>query len=167
MIRLSIAVLIFSSHYTFGQRSIEADLISIIKTSINEQKLPLDLISTADSTVAYRTGEKYIIIQATTNNGLKSFYDQSNEKVKYHVWHGEDLFLNNTNEWLTPTSILRKGHGILVKYRIVHAISRSDKKSMKCFDGVIKAKRENEEWVIKKCKHRPIKCIDWDSIYND
>jgi len=157
MIKL-LFILQFSYIFALGQSSLERDIVSVIKITWRNQRLPIELISVADSSVEYSTGKEYIAIQGTTNNRLLTTYDQSTDKLRIHIWHGEEIFLWNTHYWMYPDLIQRTDKTLLINYKTVAGSIRIGEKRKNCYKGTIKAVFENGRWDVTKSNYKKTAC---------
>ena len=151
-------ILTILTNTTWGQTSVNIDILEIIKVGVRDNKLPRELINNVDSIYETSVKRQYpkserqhypltIPVQGTKENGLKQSENIKWDKIEIWVWGEADFFMYDVY-WITPSNIKTKGYQVTFDFS-TH--TWSDKK-VTYYKGTLKAEKVNGQWVVKNSK---------------
>jgi hypothetical protein len=160
--RLIIILLMFSS-VVLGQKPTDEDILEIISASIEQKKLPHELINNVDSLWAVGTRQPYnrkerahypltVGVEATKENGLTYHKRIKWDEKEIWVWGGEDFFTHDIY-WITPSNIKMKDTKVSFNF----ATHTWGDKAVNYYKGTIMAEKIGKDWRITKSKLRKTK----------
>jgi hypothetical protein len=147
----------------FGQKPTDDDILEIVKTCLEQGRLPRELINNVDSLWAVGTKQLYdrndvahypltVGVEATKENGLTYHkYRKWNEREIW-VWGEADFFTHNIY-WLTPSNIKMKNKKVSFDFT-THTWGD---KNVSYYKGSIKAEKIGKEWRITNSKLKKTK----------
>jgi hypothetical protein len=151
--RLIILFLAFSN-VVFGQKPTDEDILEIIKTCLEQGRLPRELINNVDSLWAVNTKQPYnrgdiphypltVGVEGTKENGLTYHNHIKWNEKEIWVWGEEDFFTHDIY-WITPSNINMKNTKISFNF----ATHTWGDKDVHYYKGTIKAEKIGKEWRI-------------------
>jgi hypothetical protein len=155
--QILVLLLTLTSRLAFSQPAEQKALVDVIHTTFRLGKLPKILLQKPDSIFRYEIPTDYIAIQATLGNKLERYHPVTFEGVRIEVWEGEDIFLHNTQSFLTPEKITLKNGRFTLEYRT----KRFSRNELPCYKGTIVAQELNDGWKIRKSTFKECECQNW------
>jgi len=159
--RLTVLFLVFSN-FVFGQNPTDEDILEIIKTSLEQGRLPRELINNVDSLWAVGTKQPYnrdaphypltVGVEATKENGLTYNNNLKWNGKEIWVWGDADFFTHDIY-WITPSDISIKNAKISFDF----ATHTWGDKDVKYYKGTIAAEKIGKEWRITNSKLKKTK----------